>query len=248
MKDALRSTKKKHTFDTFHIDEQHRLMAPIHTPLPRLTQIPSVCRHFHNGEWSCPHKNFAIEKMVGGSGIGNKKIAAVDDEAVAEEAPLGGRDGVAQRFLVLRLVCVLFSLVLTSLDLRVMIKSGARSCRDAVQRLGCHRAVQFSRQSSQTSAGVWYRARPQQRPEADDGGTLASKAGDMCRNPCFSLPFLFCGPPSGEESAPDSTEQAAAPGVMYIEMLQRLREANRLHSGCCSCKTHISRSFHAISL
>ena len=71
----------------------------------------------------------------------------------------------------------------------LMIKSGARSCRDADQRLGCHRAVLFSRKCSQTSAGVWHRARPQQRPEANDGGALVSEAGDMCPNPCV-LSFL----------------------------------------------------------
>ena len=32
------------------------------------------------------------------------------------------------------------------------------------------------------SAGVWHRARPQQRPEPDDGGTLASEAGDLWVN------------------------------------------------------------------
>ena len=53
---------------------------------------------------------------------------------------------------------------LVSLESRVMcaffqlgpvIKSGERCCQDADQRLGCHRAVLFSRQCSQTSAGVW---------------------------------------------------------------------------------------------
>ena len=82
---------------------------------------------------------------------------------------------------------------------------------------GCQRVVLFSRQCSQTSAGIWYRAQPPQRPEADDGGALAGEAGDMCRNPCFSLPVLFCGPPTGEESAPDGAEQAAAPGVVHID-------------------------------
>ena len=74
-----------------------------------------------------------------------------------------------------------------------MIRSGAWSCQDADQRLGCHRAVLFSRQCSQTSAGVWQRAQPPQRPEAHDSGALAREAGDMCRNHYFSLPFLFCG-------------------------------------------------------
>ena len=109
---------------------------------------------------------------------------------------------------------------LTSLDLRMIctffqcltIKSGACSCQDADQRLGCHRAVLFSHQCSQTSAGVWHRARQQRHPEADDGGALAREVGDMWDNPCLSLPFLFCGPPTSEESAPDGAEQAAAPG------------------------------------
>ena len=79
------------------------------------------------------------------------------------------------------------------------------------QRLGCHRAVLCSRQFSQTSAGVWHPAHPQQRPGVHEGA-LASEAGDMCRNPCFPLPVFF------EESAPDGAEQAAAPGVVHIDV------------------------------
>ena len=111
---------------------------------------------------------FPIEKMAT-AGMGNKKIAttaglaAFDNEAVVVEAPLGGRDGVVPRgaeadvcrvFLafsshisrIARDLCV-FSVVL-------MMKSGA--CQDADQRLVCHRAVLFSRQCSQTSAGMWH--------------------------------------------------------------------------------------------
>ena len=43
-----------------------------------------------------------------------------------------------------------------------------------------------SRQSSQTSAGVWHRAQPPQRPEAHDGGALASEAGYMWESCGFS--------------------------------------------------------------
>ena len=40
----------------------------------------------------------------------------------------------------------------------------------------------------------------------------------MWDNPCFSLPFLFCGPPTSEESAPDGAEQAAPRGVVHIDV------------------------------
>ena len=55
------------------------------------------------------------------------------------------------------------------------------------------------------------------RPAAHEGGALASEAGDLCRNLCLSLPVLFCGLLAGEDSAPDG-EQAAAPGVVHIEL------------------------------
>ena len=47
---APRIFQKRKICDTFHIDAQQRLMAPVHTPPPRLTQIPSVCvcEHLHN--------------------------------------------------------------------------------------------------------------------------------------------------------------------------------------------------------
>ena len=64
-----------------------------------------------------------------------------------------------------------------------MIKSGACSCQDAGQRLGCHRAVLFCRKCSQTSAGVWHRARPLLRSRVHGGGALASEASDMWDNP-----------------------------------------------------------------
>ena len=107
--------------------------------------------------------------------------------------------------------------------------------------------VLISRQFSQTSAGLWHRAQPQQRPEADEGGALASEAGEMYRNPCFLLPFSFCGPPTGEESAPDGAEQAAPPGVVHINAAAAWR-GEEAEFRDLSCKTRISRSCWAILL
>ena len=53
----------------------------------------------------------------------------------------------------------------------------------------------FSRQCSQTSAGVWHRARPQQRPGVHEGGPLAGEAGDTCRNPFFLCHSYFVALP-----------------------------------------------------
>ena len=65
----------------------------------------------------------------------------------------------------LRVICAFFSVGLVT-------NSGACSCRITDQRLGCHRAVLFSRQCSQASAGVWHRAQPPQRSEEAAFGAL----------------------------------------------------------------------------
>ena len=70
----------------------------------------------------------------------------------------------------------------------------------------------------QTSAGVWHRARSQQRPEDHDGGALASEAGDMWENvQVFFFLHVFSIPPTSEESALDGAEQVAPPGVVHID-------------------------------
>ena len=47
---------------------------------------------------------------------------------------------------------------------------------------------------------------------AHEGGALASEAW-LHLITCF-----FCGPPTGEASAPDGVEQAAPPGVVHIDV------------------------------
>ena len=112
----------------------------------------------------------------------------------------------------------------------------------------CRHTMLFGRHCSKTSAGIWHRAQPSQRPEAHEGGALASEAVDMWDNPCFSLPILFRG------ALPQVKKQhLTAPNKRRrlewcTSMSQRLGETKRPHSGCCSCKTHISRSFHATFL
>ena len=56
----------------------------------------------------------------------------------------------------------------------------------------------------------------------------------------------FGGPPSGEESAPDGAEQAAAPGVVGHIVVAAPWRGEEAASMDFSCMTHISRSFHAI--
>ena len=69
----------------------------------------------------------------------------------------------------------------------LMIKSGARLCRITDQRLGCLRAVLFSRQCSHTSASVWHRARPQQRSEeAAFGGAVLARQTFLAVSTPFS--------------------------------------------------------------
>ena len=78
---------KHKVFDTFHIDAQHRFMAPIHTQLV-LSQIPSVCQHFHK-----EHGLVRTGTLFHRKDRDHAGSAAVDDEAV--DAPLGARDGAA---------------------------------------------------------------------------------------------------------------------------------------------------------
>ena len=97
-------------------------------------------------------------------------------------------------------------------------------------------------------AGVWHRARPQQRPESMKAEHWPAKQVICVENPCFSLPVVFCGPPAGEESAPDGAEQAAPPGVGAHRCCSGLaRRRGRIRCAYLA-KTHISRSFHAILL
>ena len=107
----------------------------------------------------------------------------------------------------------------------------------------------------QTSAGVWHRARPQQRPEAHDGGALATKQV-ICGKMCRVLFYMLLIPPTGEESALDGAEQAAPPGVVHVDAAApwRSEEAGgsisqahktRRFSGHCSLgpSSHIKLSF-----
>ena len=76
-----------------------------------------------------------------------------------------------------------------------------------------------SRQCSQTSAGIWHGPRPQQRPEAHEGGALASETGDMWVT-IVICPFTFTLEATclGEESAPDGVQQATPPGLVHIDV------------------------------
>ena len=130
---------------------------------------------------ACSTEQLSAIERVAARCIGSKKntealgVLLSTTKRWFEEVALGGRDGVAQRcattwrggwfvsrlpwfsshiFRIVRDVCVCF--------VGQMIESGACSCRITDQRLGCRRAVLFSRLCSQTSAGVWHRARPQQ--------------------------------------------------------------------------------------
>ena len=60
-----------------------------------------------------------------------------------------------------------------------MILSGACSCQDACCWHHCRHTMLHSRPCSQISAGIWHRARPQQRPEAHEGEALARSVGEL---------------------------------------------------------------------
>ena len=190
--------------------------------------------------WSCPHEKMAIACK------GNWKIATTlglpqsttkrwlqrlrsESEMVSHNVgrPRGAEAGVC---LVSRVICpTSLELCGNLCDLSVgpMIKTGARSCRITDQRLGRHRAVLFSRLCSQTGAGVWYRAQPPQRPEAHDGGALASEAGVMWRAKNQNL------------TAPNKRRRLE----WCTSMLQRLGEASRPHSGA----SHARHTFLSVS-
>ena len=97
-----------------------------------------------------------------------------------------------------------------------------------------------SRQCLQTSAGVWNRAQPPQRPGLRVGGALASEAGDMwVRTAFFVLPSHFRHP-ADEESAPNGAEQAAPPGVVLVDAATARRDEEAAGS---LLARHVSRRF-----
>ena len=69
-----------------------------------------------------------------------------------------------------------------------------------------------SRKCPQTSAGVWHRARPQERPEVHEGGALASEAGAVWVN--MQALFFTCFSVLPQDGA----VQAAPPGVVHVDV------------------------------
>ena len=242
---------------TFHVDK---------TPTPsdstsmyHLLQNASVCKYFRHQDGPV-RTGTPCHRKDGNRRHGQQEDrdhagpAAVGDKAVFAEAPLGGRDGVAQRW-GWCVSCFLCCLSHTWLEwcviyvflMKLMIKSGACSCQDDDQRLGCHRAVLFSRQCSQTTAVVWHRRRSQQRSGVHEGGALASEAGGVWVNMQGPLLHLFMGLPQVEN------QHLTAPNMRRrlewcTSILQRPGEAKKRHLGCCSFEAHISRSAQVIFL
>ena len=103
------------------------------------------------------------------------------------EAPLGKRRGAAQKLATTRLGRWFVSLVLACVVSRPsapgsVIRSGEGSCRITDQRLGCSLA-----HCSQTSAGIWHRAQPPQRPRVCDGRASCPKL----RSPHGACAYVF---------------------------------------------------------
>ena len=92
-----------------------------------------------------------------------------------------------------------------------------------------------SHQCPQTSAAIWHGARSQHHPEAHEGGALSSEAW-LHLITCF-----FCGPPTGEASAPDGVEQVAPPGVVHIDVALAWRSEEAAVKDF-SCKARKQRS------
>ena len=127
-------------------------------------------------------------------GFGAKKIATTlglpqaDNEAVVTEAALGRRHEVAQRRATARcggwFVCHVFLHVSTHIFRRVMCASRlwVHGCNEERVLAAALNNTWISVEPCctvagvrETSAGVWHRARPQQRPEVHEGGALASE-------------------------------------------------------------------------
>ena len=125
-------------------------MTPFLAQQPHLSQIQSVLKHFACDIVFSAQELFAIEKMAV-AGMGNKKIPTTPSLPPWATTWCGGSCvscfPCISRLTSLEL-CVICAFVLCCL----MIKSGACSCRIIDQRLGCHRAVLFSRQCSHRAA------------------------------------------------------------------------------------------------
>ena len=81
-------------------------------------------------------------------------------------------------------------------------------------------------------------ARSQQRPGVHEGRALASEAGDMWVNMQGPRSHFFIWLPTGEESALDGAEQAAALRVVHIDVGAAWRSEEAAF-GDHSCKTRI---------
>ena len=71
------------------------------------------------------------------------------------------------------------------------ITSGTCSCQDACCWHHCRHTILHSRQFSQTSAGIWHRARPQQSAGVREGGVRANEASDMWDSCGFPFEILI---------------------------------------------------------
>ena len=147
-------------------------------------------------EWSVPQRNFSPSRRwqpkAGASRRLPRRLGCLSERRSGGCSSCAPR---ARRYLTTlgdhaarRPVCVSSSYVLCpSLDMRVMCtffngssdKIRSAFVRITNQRMTCSHTVLHSRQCSQTSSGIWHRARPQHRPGAHECGALASEAGHV---------------------------------------------------------------------
>ena len=162
------------------------LMTTIDAPQSHLSQDPKCFQAFSQQHGAIRrgafrHGAHGDARLRQQEDRGGAWCAGGDNEALAAEAGLGRRHGVAQHRA--NAWCGGCVFRFTSLETRFVcgprVKTRARSCRITDQRLDCSGAVLHNRQCLQTYAGVWNRAQPPQRPELRVGGALASEAGDM---------------------------------------------------------------------
>ena len=161
-----------------------------------LSQIPSVYKHFDNENGPLRGGTFRHWKN-GRSRNGSLSTSkrwlqrlGSEGEVVSHNVgrPRGGWCVSCFRLFSAHTSRIVCDLCVCSVD--PMIDSGAWSCQDAYCGHDCRHTMLYSRQCSQTSAGIWHRARPQQRP-GEKKRKLNTKRSQREDVPPPSTPYFF---------------------------------------------------------
>ena len=204
---------------------QHNRFLPVAHPRASTQKTPNPCTtascvsHPKCSQAFCVHCG-AFRRRFLRHRLTSDRCAAVDNEAVVAEAAGGARNGAAECYHSARkLVCVCVFVCVSSssvlgpyfdpcLKCAFFIKFSHKNRNVFVSHHRTTLGLQSCRAAKVASVTSGHRARQQQRPGEQEGGALASEAGDVWVK-MVSLTFTFWSP---------------------LQVMQRLGEAQRPHT------------------